>query len=387
VKTLLLGVGSVGEVIASHLVEDNRLSLSILDVDEERLKTVKRKLRGKKVNTYVMDIFEASNHQETLKEHDILINAATPSLNLKLMDLCLKHGLHYIDLASDDVRKQLPKNRQWREKQLKALICLGEDPGLSNIYAKYAAESLENVISIKVRDGEFSISKKYHMVSLFSPQVFFQELFNPPYIFMNGRHRRLKPLSSREVYDFPEPINRQVVYTLNHEEVFTLPRYFKSVKYVDFKLNLSDDFVQTIKVLRRLGFLRAKKIRVGKSMISPRDVFFTLIPKPHDIAGMIEGYAGIAVEVSGHVKGVQKTITVYTYLSHGEAYRRFGTNATAYLTGTVPAVVTSMIARDMVEGNGVITPEELDAESVIRAVGEKQIKTYVKTSEKASLTK
>ncbi len=385
-KTLLLGVGSVGEVIANHLVEDSRISLSILDVDEKRLKAVKRKL-GKKVNTYLMDIFEPSDKQEILKEHDILINAATPSINLQLMNLCLKHGLHYIDLASDDVRKQLSKNRQWREKKLKAVICLGEDPGLSNIYAKYAAESLENVLSIKVRDGEFSISKKYYMVSLFSPQVFFQELFVPPYIFMNGRYRRLKPLSSREVYDFPEPINRQVVYTLNHEEVFTLPRFFKSVRYVDFKLNLSDEFVQTVKVLRRLGFLRAGKIRAGKSLVSPRDVFFTLIPKPHEIAGLIEGYAGIAVEVSGHVKGVWKTITVYTYLSHGEAYRRFGTNATAYLTGTVPAVVASMIARDMVDGSGVITPEELDAEKVIRAVGEKQIKTYVRASEEASLTK
>jgi saccharopine dehydrogenase (NAD+, L-lysine-forming) len=385
VRTLLLGVGSVGAVIARHLVGDNRISLSMIDSDGERLKIVKGKLKERRVGTYVMDISDESRLEEVLKEHDLLINAATPSLNSYLMNLCLKHGLHYIDLASDDVEQQLRWNSRWLRKELKALICLGEDPGLSNIYAKYSAERLKKVVAIKVRDGEFSSGGRYGMVALFSPRVFFKELFSPPFIFIDGRHRRLPPLSSREIYDFPGPIRSRVVYALNHEEVFTLPRYFRSVRYVDFKLSLSEEFVNTVRMLKRLGILRTGKINVGGSRVSPLDVFLSLIPRPYDVSGKIAGYAGIAVEVSGYEKDMLKTMTVYTFMSHGEAYHLFGTNATAYLTGTVPAVVASMVARDKVDENGVITPEELDAGAIIRSIGEKKIRTYVKTAEEGSI--
>jgi saccharopine dehydrogenase-like NADP-dependent oxidoreductase len=124
---------------------------------------------------------------------------------------------------------------------------------------------------------------------------------------------------------------------------------------------------------------------VGGSRVSPLDVFLSLIPRPYDVSGKIAGYAGIAVEVSGYEKDMLKTMTVYTFMSHGEAYHLFGTNATAYLTGTVPAVVASMVARDKVDENGVITPEELDAGAIIRSIGEKKIRTYVKTAEEGSI--
>jgi saccharopine dehydrogenase (NAD+, L-lysine-forming) len=108
---------------------------------------------------------KASEFEEIVKGHELLVNAATPRLNKFLMDICLKHGLNYIDLASDDLRQQLSQHTRWRRKGLKALICLGEDPGLSNIYVKLAAGRLKNIVAVKVRDGEFSKSRKIRYCS------------------------------------------------------------------------------------------------------------------------------------------------------------------------------------------------------------------------------
>lgn len=384
-RTLLVGVGSVGEVIARHLNEDSKISLSLLDVDETRLGEMKKRLAGRKVRTYAFDISQASEFGEIVANHDLLINATLPHLNTYLMKVCLKHGVNYIDLASEDPLQQLSQHPRWRRKGLKAIICLGEDPGLSNIYVKLAAQRLKNIERIKIRDGEFSRSRKYEMAPLFSPQVFFEELLNPAYIFVNGKYRRMPPLSGRELYQFPEPVGEQVVYAVNHEEVLTLPRYFKSVKYVDFKLNLSDEFVQSVKLLKRLGILRSRGVPVRGGRVSPREVFLALLPKPYEVAGKVEGYAALAVEVVGYEGGMRKTSTFFTYLGHEEAYRLFKTNATAYLTGTVPAVVASMLVRGLVEENGVLTPEMLEPEPIIKSLSEKHVNSYVKTHEEGLL--
>jgi saccharopine dehydrogenase (NAD+, L-lysine-forming) len=385
VNTMLVGAGSVGEVIARHLVGDSRISLSLLDLDEARLRVLRRRLGGRKISTYTADIAKASEFEEIVKGHELLVNAATPRLNKFLMDICLKHGLNYIDLASDDLRQQLSQHTRWRRKGLKALICLGEDPGLSNIYVKLAAGRLKNIVAVKVRDGEFSKSRKYDIAPLFSPQVFFGELLNPAYVYVNGRYRRMPPLSGREIYEFPEPVGKQTVYSMSHEEVFTLPRYFKSLKYVDFKLNLSEEFVHSVKLLKKLGILSSRRVRVRGVRVSPRDVFLTLLPKPYDVAGKVEGYAALAVEAVGREGGVRKELTLFTYMGHEEAYSLFRTNATAYLTGTVPAVVASMVARNMVEESGVLTPEMLEPEPIIKLLSEKHVKSFVKTAEEGVL--
>jgi saccharopine dehydrogenase-like NADP-dependent oxidoreductase len=72
-------------------------------------------------------------------------------------------------------------------------------------------------------------------------------------------------------------------------------------------------------------------------------------------------------------------------MGHEEAYSLFRTNATAYLTGAVPAVVASMVARNMVEESGVLTLEMLEPEPIVKLLSEKHVKSFVKTAEEGAL--
>ncbi|MEM0275377.1 MAG: saccharopine dehydrogenase NADP-binding domain-containing protein, partial [Nitrososphaerota archaeon] len=142
----------------------------LADKNYDRAKKVasdigRRKLIPRRVN--------AANIQQVAnlaKNVDVLINATLPRFNIQLMKACLEVGVHYIDLASDDPDLQLKFHEKFKDEGLTGIICLGEDPGLSNIFARYASDQLTKVESIKIRDCESSIVKgmRSHLTPLFS---------------------------------------------------------------------------------------------------------------------------------------------------------------------------------------------------------------------------
>lgn len=378
---LLIGVGAVGEVIAKHLADDNYITLTVADIDERRLRSIKRKLRVN-VRYEVVDRKESDDLENIIKGADMVINAANPKLNLRLMQMCQKHSVHYMDLASNDIDEQLAMNDEWEKRNILGLICMGEDPGLSNMYARYAADRMTQLYSVKIRDGEFSKSRKYPLVALFSPEIFFEEILMPSVIFENGKYKRVPPFYGRETYEFPDPVGELTVYSVDHEEVYTLPRYLpKGVRYVDFKLALSDELINAIRLLKKIGMLKSRKLRVKNATVAPRDVLFALMPKPSEISRHIEGHASLVVETEGEIKGKKASLTLYTLMSHEEAHKLFRTNATAYLTGTIPAALASLIARDEIEEKGVIVPEQLDPEPVITEIAKRNVLSYIEVSE------
>ncbi len=381
-RILVLGVGAVGEVIAKHLAGDNNVSLMVADIDEARLRRIKRTLK-RRVETRKVS---QNGFEDLVKDADLVINSATPTINLELMKACLKHGVNYIDLASDDIDKQLAMDKSWRRKKALALICVGEDPGLSNIYAKYAANKLKRVNSIKIRDGEFSKSHRYPLVALFAPEIFFDEILSPSTVFMNGRFKKYPPFSGHEVYEFPDPIGELPVYYVDHEEVYTLPKFIgKGVRYVDFKLALGDDLIKAVKLFKGIGLLKSRRMHVKGSSIAPREVLFALMPKPSEVSKYIDGYASLVVEVAGELDGKNVTFKIYTLMSHATANKMLGVNATAYLTGTIPAVIALMIAEGDIEEVGVRVPEQLNPEPIIERLNDYGIISYVEESSEEKL--
>ena len=389
-KALIIGVGAVGSVIVKHLAKSEEVEeLIIADKSLERARRVAAEVGRRKAVAKRVNALNYRRVAKLAKNADILINATLPKFNLSLMKACLEAGAHYIDLASDDTDEQIKLNRRFKEQGLTALICMGEDPGLSNILARYGVEQLSKARSIKIRDCESSIIKgmRTHLTPLYSKEVYFSELSESAYIYQNGRYRRLPPLSGYEEYEFPPPIGRMPVYAVSHEEVFTIPKYIKGIKYVDFKLFIPSDVVQILKVLKVLGLLSKKKIRVDGQEISPAKVLYAVLPDPEELIGKVSGYAGIVVEVEGRKNRRRVKHVLYTLMSHEEAYREFDTTATAYLTGTPPAVAALMIAKGEIKEKGVYPPENLKPEPVLRNLAEYDIVINDLVTEETPITR
>jgi len=385
-NVLVIGVGSVGSVIARHLRDSPSIdSLTLADKDVSRARDIAAQKGGAKVEVVTLDADKPGELEKLLRGKGIVVNSGHPRFNDPIMKLCLKLGVNYVDLASSNVAEQLSYDRGYRKANIMGLVFMGEDPGLSNIYARYAADRLDRVDEIRVRDGEFSVSKIRGFVPLFSPEVFFEEVLTDAIIFANGQVKKLPPMSEREEYDFLPPIGKQVVYALEHEEVQTLPYFIKKgVRYVDFKLALSDEFVANVKLLRELGLLSHKPLNVKGLEVKPFDLFIATLPIPVSVASALKGHAGISIEVAGMVQNRKTRFVLATQMSHKEAYKRMGANATSYLTGMVPAVFVSAFCEGKIDRKGVFPAEMLDADMMIRELSKAGVRTTISTVEEAS---
>ena len=382
-RIFVLGVGAVGTVTATHLAKSPEVSEVILgDIALQRAKIVKNQLKNPKVSVVQADASSEKSLISVLNKVDIIINATLPNFNLTVMNAALKSNVHYIDLASwTTVKMQLDFNDIWKDAGLTAILGLGEDPGISNVFARYIVDKLDRVEEIRVRDGETVVSKDFPFACLFSPAVFLYEVFELPDVYENGVLHKVDPLTGEELYEFPEPIGPLTVYHVSHEETETLPLFInKGLKHVDFKLALSPETVQMLKVLKQLGLLSDNPLNLKGQKISPKEMVLSLFPKPADLPGKVDGYASVVVDVKGEKKGEKIRHLVYTFMSHREAYEKYGATATSYLTGTPPAIGAIMIAKNEISTRGVISPECLEPKPFMDKLSQKGIKIGEKTS-------
>ncbi|MBX8640536.1 MAG: saccharopine dehydrogenase NADP-binding domain-containing protein [Candidatus Thermoplasmatota archaeon] len=362
-EVLLIGTGGVGTVIARHLSSSKKVdSLQLADIDIAQAERVATRIGKKKVEPVKLDAANVSEVEDALKGKGLVINSSLPRFNVGIMNAALEAGAKYIDLAStEDMNEQYRFNDAWKKRGNTAILGLGEDPGISNIAAMYAANRLDRVESVRIRDGETANSRKYPFVCLFSPATFIGETMEKPAIFRNGKLNRIDKFSDKEWYDFPGGIGRLPVYSVDHEEVYSLSKTIgKGIKYVDFKLALTDDTLKYLEVMENLGFTSETKIRVGDIEVRPIDVTLKLIPQPAQLGSDITGKAIVLVEVAGRKKGKKVKHVLYAVLDHKYCYRKYGVTATSYLTGTGAAAGALQLLEDDHISPGIYPPEHLN---------------------------
>ena len=334
------------------------------DIDRLRLREVAKTTAGE-VPISRLDAGNPDQVGRFIRGSDMVINSSHPRFNMLIMNQAFKRRAHYIDLAGYP-EVQMKQDSKWKRARLVAILGMGEDPGLSNVLARRGVDLLDRVDEIRIRDGETSTSEAYPFVALFAPDVFLEEAVAPARYFEGGKMKTKPPMSGREIYRFPPPIGDVPVYNMDHEEVHTLPQYLpKKPDFVDFKLALTDETASSIRLLQGLGLLNRRPLQVGTVKVSPLSLLLRLLPPPSQIAGKIRGNAGILVEIAGEVSGERLLYRLYVMMSHDEAYEKYRSNATSYLTGTPTAVCAIMLAEGRVENRGVIVPECLNAERFI----------------------
>ncbi|HUI23163.1 MAG TPA: saccharopine dehydrogenase C-terminal domain-containing protein [Nitrososphaerales archaeon] len=385
-KALVVGLGAVGSVIAQVLLESKAIkSVTMADKNTKHALEI-AKLSRSRTEVVRIDADNGEELEAAIEGKGVVVNASHPRFNKRMMDLSLAQGANYVDLAGNGLAEQLAKDKAWKEAGLLAVTGLGEDPGLSNIYARYAADRMDIVEEIRVRDGENSSSTKYEFMLLFSPEVFFSEVLDSPRTFVDGRRVSSPPLSGKEVYEFPEPIGAQPVYLVDHEEVMTLPEYIgKGVSYVDFKLALTDECVAILHTLKKLGLMEMKPVEVRGARVAPIELLNAVIPTPVSVSRTVRGHTGIVVEVRGKKGSTSVGYTLSTMASHEESYRTLHESGTSFLTGVVPAVFVRMLADGKIRQKGVVPPESLDPAPILSELAHNGISTRISRTETAKI--
>jgi len=379
-KVLVVGgYGAQGSVMCTYLAKRPDVSeIVCAGRDLAKAKRLVERLKSDKVSPKKLDVTKPDELTAAAKGMDLVVNSTVPKNNLLIMDAVLKGGAHYQDLASGPadtpmdkfISQQIERGPKYEDAGLTALINTGSSPGVTNVVARHAADKLDRVDEIKIRFTGLMETKEF--ISVWSPETAWDDMAEEPFLYENGKLRRVPPFSGEEVYSFPEPFGPQKVVHHHHEEVVTLPRFIgKGLKYVDFKMG--DPGMHIAKAIWQIGLLSRKPINVRGTKVAPRDVFISAIPPTptmEEVEQKIKDGTLIDASECGIVvvTGEKADARIrYTYewptLSLREANRMVpGATQESYCTGVPAAIFAWMLGRGEIKTTGVIAPECLDLE-------------------------
>ncbi|MGB7876300.1 MAG: saccharopine dehydrogenase C-terminal domain-containing protein [Anaerolineales bacterium] len=380
-KVLVVGAGGVGEAIARMAKSRAWVEQMVLaDFNLERAKEVQAKLEDEK--RFPVEFIDASQ-QEMVEELarkygvDLVMNAVDPVYNEQVFDAAFNVGVNYIDMAmtlskphpEDPFNKphiklgdyQFEKSNQWEEKGLLALVGLGVEPGVADVFARYAQDHLfDEIEEIGIRDGANLDIEGYEFAPNFSIWTTIEECLNPPVIWEQARGWfTTEPFSEPEVFEFPDGIGEIEVVNVEHEEVLLVPRWVKA-KRVTFKYGLGDQFISVLKTLKMLGLDNKEPIDVKGIKVAPRDVVAACLPNPAYLGDKMSGKTCAGAWVKGMKDGQEKQVYLYQVADNAECMKTWGCQAVVAQVAFSPLLAMDLIEHRHWKGVGVLGPEAFD---------------------------
>jgi saccharopine dehydrogenase (NAD+, L-lysine forming) len=378
-RILLVGAGGVGTAFAQIAARRPFADLVIADYDlarAQRAATAKDSYRAVQ-----LDARDEEATAALLAEHscDVLMNATDPRFVMPLFRAALAAGTHYLDMAMslsypDPVQPyavtgvklgddQFAMAGEWERSGKLALVGIGVEPGLSDVFARHAADELFSEIDqIGVRDGANLVVAGYDFAPTFSIWTTIEECLNPPVIWEAGRGWfTTEPFSEPETFTFPAGIGPVECVNVEHEEVLLVPRWVNAQR-VTFKYGLGDEFIEVLQTLHKLGLDKTDPVSVGGAQVSPRDVVAACLPDPATIGDQMSGLTCAGTWVTGTGKdGRPREVYLYHVVDNGWSMAEYGSQAVVWQTAVNPVVALELIESGTWSGAGILGPEALPA--------------------------
>ena len=384
---VLGGAGKMGCIAVQTLAGDERVGqVVIADLNLDQAKIVADYINSPKIEIMQVDV---NDHEAFLKALDgasACLNATVYYTNLLVMETCLKAGVHYTDMGGlfHITRKQLELHDRFLEEGVSAVLCMGSAPGIPNLQARYAADRLDTIESIRIFDGIKPPAPDDQRFSYAVPTII-DELTVEPMVFENGEFLAKPPLSEFEDYLFAEPLGILPMHLSLHSEVATLPITFreKGIQDCFFKINywgMAKNTIEKIKVLADYGFASEEPVDVGGESVIPRDMLVAML------SGYVPDVTDLLAPPKNQPPDWTKEIVTEIRGSKGgnDVMYRLGTLTCkgALPTGAAPAIAAIWLAEGRI-APGVYPPEAcLDPELFFKELEEFDIITQMTVTSK-----
>jgi saccharopine dehydrogenase (NAD+, L-lysine-forming) len=371
----------VGEAIAAIAKPRAWLKHMVLaDYNIVRAAEVQRKLGDpQRFPVEHVDASDQAMIEDLARKYDVdlIMNAVDPIYNRQVFDAAYNVGANYIDMAMSlsephpDKPFELPgvklgdyqfaRAGDWEKKGLLALVGCGVEPGMADVFARYAQDYLfDEIDEIGVRDGGNLEVHGYEFAPSFSIWTTIEECLNPPVIWEAGKGWfTTAPFSEPEVFNFPEGIGKAEVVNVEHEEVLLVPRWIKA-KRVTFKYGLGNKFIDVLKTLHKLGLDNKEKISVKGSQVAPRDVVAACLPDPAHLGRQMTGKTCAGTWVSGAKDGARREVYLYQVADNEACMRLWDCQAVVAQTAFCPVIAMELIEHGLWKGSGVLGPEAFE---------------------------
>jgi saccharopine dehydrogenase-like NADP-dependent oxidoreductase len=378
-RILLVGAGGVGTALARIAARRRFAELVIADYDLTRAQRAAAAHDGYEAVSLDARDEQAVAELLTQRHCDVLMNATDPRFVMPLFRAALAAGTHYLDMAmslshpdadapyrvtgvklGDD---QFAMAEDWQRSGQLALVGMGVEPGLSDVFARHAADELFSEIDeLGVRDGANLEVAGYDFAPTFSIWTTIEECLNPPVIWERDLGWfTTEPFSEPEVFTFPAGIGPVECVNIEHEEVLLMPRWVQA-RRVTFKYGLGAEFIGVLRTLHKLGLDKTDPVQVGAVRVSPRDVLAACLPDPATLGDAMSGLTCAGTWVTGTGRdGAPREVYMYHVVDNAWSMAEYGSQAVVWQTAVNPVVALELINDGAWSGSGVLGPEALPA--------------------------
>jgi saccharopine dehydrogenase (NAD+, L-lysine-forming) len=382
VKLLILGASGVGSAAAKIAARRSFLSAVVVaDYDLAKAEDAASHARDPRFRAAQVDASDqlAIERLMTDESIDAVLGATDRRFTMPIFRAALAARVHYLDIAMSLSRphptdpfhlpgvklgdEQFELATVWETTGNLALVGIGVEPGLADVFARYAADHLFSEIDeLGVRGGSNLSVDGYDFAPSFSIWTTIEECLNPPVIYEADKGWfTTEPFSEPEVFDFPEGIGEVECVNVEHEEVLLMPRWVEA-KRVTFKYGLGNEFIDVLRTLHKLGLDSTEPVSVGTALVSPRDVVAAALPNPADLGERMHGKTCAGLWVRGRDKqGEARSTYLYHVVDNAWSMAEYGTQAVVWQTAVNPIVALELIATGTWKGSGVLGPEAFDA--------------------------
>ncbi|MGY1607130.1 MULTISPECIES: saccharopine dehydrogenase family protein [unclassified Geodermatophilus] len=381
-RILLVGAGGVGSAITAIAARREFVTrLVVADYDPARAEKAVAAAGDPRFVAARVDASHEAGVRSLLAEHDcdVLLNATDPRFVMPLFRAALAAGVDYLDMAMSLSRphperpyeltgvklgdEQFALAGEWEAAGRLALVGMGVEPGLSDVFARYAADHLfAEIDELGVRDGSDLTVRGHAFAPSFNIWTTIEECLNPPVVWERDRGwYTTEPFSEPEVFDFPEGIGPVECVNVEHEEVLLMPRWVDAGR-VTFKYGLGSEFITVLKALHTTGLDSTTPVRVGDVEVAPRDLVAAALPDPASLGELMTGRTCAGLWVSGTgTDGRPRQVYLYHVVDNAWSMAEYGSQAVVWQTAVNPVVALELLATGRWRGTGVLGPEALDA--------------------------
>lgn len=385
-RILVVGAGGVGSAAARIAARRPFFEhLVMADYDLARAQAAVDAVRDPRFSAAQVDASDAASVARLARDSGAthVLNAVDPRFVMPVFEGAHAAGADYLDMAMSLSRphperpyaecgvklgdEQFAVADRWAADGRLALVGIGVEPGLSDVFARYAADHLFSQIDeLGTRDGSNLTVDGYEFAPSFSIWTTIEECLNPPVVWEKDRGWfTTEPFSEPEVFDFPGGIGPVECVNVEHEEVLLMPRWVDA-RRVTFKYGLGAEFIDVLRTLHKLGLDRTDPVTVrttaGPVGVSPRDVVAACLPDPATLGDRMRGATCAGLWVTGTGKdGAPREVYLHHVVDNEWSMAEYGAQCVVWQTAVNPVVALELLAAGTWSGAGVLGPEAFDA--------------------------
>lgn len=352
-KTIVLGCGLVGGLIAKDLAKDKDFQVTVADIDEKKLDEL---TKGTDIRGIKMDLSSSESIKKIVAEQDIVIGAVPGFLGFNMLRSVIETGKNVVDISfmPEDV---LSLDELAKKKGVTAVVDMGVAPGLSHMIVGYADSLLDETESATILVGGLPMIREwpYEYKIVFSPKDVIEEYLRPARLIEGGKIVEKSALSDLELVNLPkigtlEAFNtdglRSLLYTLNIPDMKE-----KTLRY--------PGLAEKMRMLRETGFFSDIPIKIGGVKVKPLDLTSKLLFSKWELKEDEEELTVMRIIVQG--KKEEKRLC-YTYDLLDYYDKKEKVTSMSRTTGFPCAIMARMVAQGEFQYPGVCPPEYIGRE-------------------------